>query len=567
MRPAPVITKTALMLTAFLLGQGIRAGDVPSERPSVSKPLRALILSGQNNHDWKATTPRLTAILEEEGLFTVDVTENPGLLTVPFLERYDVLVSNWNSFGLGPEAERWPEEAKQATLDFVRRGKGHVVVHAGGASFSGWEDYARLALATWKAGQTSHGPRHEFSVRIDAADHPVAAGLGTFKTSDELWNKPAVSEGAEVVASSFSALDKEGTGQWEPAALVGRFGQGRSFTLLLGHDTQAMENPGFQALLKRGVEWAATGRAAGTAGPRASDRRGGWQWELEEGKSVSLHGAGGVLWRFRFDPMLDAAYFHPLNTVDGQTLTWDAPPDHVWHHGLWFSWKFINKVNYWEIDPKIGRPPGQTTWKNVEVENRPDGSATITMDLNYRPAGVSDPVMTEERTIDVARPDAEGGYFIDWTCVFTAVGDVVLDRTPLPGEPEGQVWGGYSGLSMRLAKDVVERQVVSSDGPVLEFQDDRYRGKHAAMDYSGILDGRAIGMAILDHPDNPRSPTPWYVIRSAEMSFFSPAVICYGPMTLPAGRRLSLRYRVFVHSGRWDAGRLLTEARRFGESR
>jgi hypothetical protein len=43
------------------------------------------------------------------------------------------------------------------------------------------------------------------------------------------------------------------------------------------------------------------------------------------------------------------------------------------------------------------------------------------------------------------------------------------------------------------------------------------------------------------------------------MSFFSPAVICYGPHTLPAGAVMTLRYRVIVHPGRWDRRRLDSE--------
>jgi type 1 glutamine amidotransferase len=254
----------ALAVTALLLGLWRQTGgDFPSPRPD-PRPARVLILSGQNNHDWKATTPKLKSILEERSRFRVDVTENPGLLTASSFEPYDVVLSNWNSFGLDPEAERWPDAAKQALLEFVRRGKGYVTVHAGGSSFSGWEDYGRIALAAWKAGQSHHGARHEFSVRFDVADHPVTAGLRPFKIEDELWNNPGLAQGAEVVASSYSAPEKEGTGEWEPTAFVGCFGQGRSFTLLLGHDVKAMENPGFQALLRRGVEWAASaGRSGG----------------------------------------------------------------------------------------------------------------------------------------------------------------------------------------------------------------------------------------------------------------------------------------------------------------
>ncbi len=79
-----------------------------------------------------------------------------------------------------------------------------------------------------------------------------------------------------MLASSYSAPDKGGTGRWEPAVLAGRFGKGRSLTILLGHDAEAMDNPGFQALLLRAVEWAATGRVS--AG-QARERSGPWRWE------------------------------------------------------------------------------------------------------------------------------------------------------------------------------------------------------------------------------------------------------------------------------------------------
>ena len=38
--------------------------------------IKSLIIDGQNNHDWKATTPVLTQILEEAG-FSVDVATSP----------------------------------------------------------------------------------------------------------------------------------------------------------------------------------------------------------------------------------------------------------------------------------------------------------------------------------------------------------------------------------------------------------------------------------------------------------------------------------------------------------
>jgi hypothetical protein len=171
--------------------------------------------------------------------------------------------------------------------------------------------------------------------------------------------------------------------------------------------------------------------------------------------------------------------------------------------------------------------------------------------------------MTEQRTVKVSAPDTDGVYAIDWSGVFEAATAVLLDRTPLPGEPDGQAWGGYAGLSLRLSGNLDERQIMTSDGPIIEMPDGRFRGRYPAVDYSAIVDGQEAGIAILNHPANPRTPTPWYVIRSPEMNFFSPAILCYEPMTLRPGERLALRYRVLVHGGRWDAGRLQAEQEMF----
>ena len=40
-------------------------------------PIRVLIVDGQNNHDWKKTTPILKACLEATGRFQVDVATSP----------------------------------------------------------------------------------------------------------------------------------------------------------------------------------------------------------------------------------------------------------------------------------------------------------------------------------------------------------------------------------------------------------------------------------------------------------------------------------------------------------
>jgi hypothetical protein len=288
-----------------------------------------------------------------------------------------------------------------------------------------------------------------------------------------------------------------------------------------------------------------------------------FSWERQQDRSVALKAGEEVVWQFNHDSQLPKPYFHPVALPTGPVLTWDRPPDHVWHHGLWFSWKFINGLNYWEPNRQTGKPEGRTAWDHVQVTTRPDFSARVSVDLSYGPQA-GDAIMTEERVIEVSPPDRHGTYHFDWTCTFTSLADEVqLDRTPLEDEPGGRPWGGYAGLSIRLARDILERSAVTDQGPVDFGSKDRFRGKASVLEYQGIIGDQAVGIAVCDHPKNLNHPSPWYVIRARPMSYFSPAVICYGPHTIAAGESLTLRYRVIVHRQRWDAERLSNAYRKF----
>ena len=215
-----------------------------------------VILTGANNHDWEKTTQALEDIFAAAGTFHVEVVRDPEVLTPERLAGCDVLLSNWNTAGKNNRPPPWSEELKKAYVDFVGNGGGHVVVHAGSSSFYDWDEYHAICCATWKNG-TRHKKPHEFDVRISLGDHPVTQGMEGFKTTDELWFHPFVHPDATVLAESFSIT----TGQWEPTALVNQFGEGRCFTLLLGHSHEFMQSEGFKTLLLRGVAWAAAGHS------------------------------------------------------------------------------------------------------------------------------------------------------------------------------------------------------------------------------------------------------------------------------------------------------------------
>ena len=244
MRNASLATALFCVLIASATG---RAG---------AEPLSALILSGQNNHNWQKTTPILQDALERSGRFVVEVLDVPETMTAESLADYDVFVSNYNTFDGG---EDWPPAARSALIDFVRHGKGFVSVHAGSSSFFDWPAYQELVIATWKDGETEHGPQHTFPVTLVDDEHPITNGVAAFETFDELWHRAPVQSGAIVLATAFSARDKDGTGRDEPVLMVREFGKGRSANFLLGHGVRGMSNPSFGILFARSAEWAATG--------------------------------------------------------------------------------------------------------------------------------------------------------------------------------------------------------------------------------------------------------------------------------------------------------------------
>ena len=41
-------------------------------------------------------------------------------------------------------------------------------------------------------------------------------------------------------------------------------------------------------------------------------------------------------------------FIHPVTTPAGHVLSREAPDDHPWHHGLWFTIKFVDGDNFWE---------------------------------------------------------------------------------------------------------------------------------------------------------------------------------------------------------------------------
>jgi hypothetical protein len=294
----------------------------------------------------------------------------------------------------------------------------------------------------------------------------------------------------------------------------------------------------------------------------AGSQAGGLSWQKDPA-AIALLKDGKLVWQFHYASGQSKPYFHPVALPGGSDLTWLSPPDHKWHLALFFSWKYLNKVNYWEETAGVAN--GTTSWSNVQVETRPDFSATITMDLSYRPKDAAKNVLTEKRVIQIPPPLADGSYFMDWHQEFIAgEEDVVMDRTPPDTKPDGNARGGYAGLSIRLAKELTKPRI-TANADIGAYARNRYGFAATAAEFSGEIDGGEVGIAFIDHSVNPRLPSRWYGIidTSAPFWFLNASWLQLEPYTLQARQKLVLRYRVIIHLQRWEGERLEKERQRY----
>lgn len=277
-----------------------------------------------------------------------------------------------------------------------------------------------------------------------------------------------------------------------------------------------------------------------------------YRWQQTDTRLALCKGER-VLWQLVADPAEPKVYFHPLATVGGEVLTAYRPADHPWHRGLWWSWKFINGVNYWEENPKTQISDGKTELVSVDFKPGKDFSANVSLLIHYRLPGQA-VLMTESRLLSVTPPDAQGCYRIDWQSTFTAGAAALnLGRTPLAHEVGGKAYGGYAGLSARLILKPEGWSIRNSEGK--DGMQAAHGQKARWMDFSSA----GAGLAICDHPDNLRSPSPWYVHDQKPMSFFSPSLLYHESLDLAAGQSLILKYRVLVHAQAMTAAQLDSE--------
>jgi hypothetical protein len=139
----------------------------------------------------------------------------------------------------------------------------------------------------------------------------------------------------------------------------------------------------------------------------------------------------------------------------------------------------------------------------------------------------------------------EGGRFIDYKItIFAKDADVIF------GDTKEGAMAIRTHPALRLQGAVATGSSINSEG----ITGVEVWGKAAKwIDYWGTIEGKIVGIAVFDHPKNPRHPTTWHA-RDYGLIAANPFAKKHfkageGPLTIAHGQSVTFAYRFFFHQG------------------
>ena len=169
-------------------------------------------------------------------------------------KNYDVLVlyDLWQNI---------TDETKADLVNFLKAGKGLVVLHHAVANYQQWPEYERIIGGRYYLQKTMvngiEKPRsiwkHDVEVAIHVADsdHPVTRGLQDFTIHDETYGLFDMSPDSHLLLTSDTSGSAKNLG-WAKT-----YEAARVVYLQLGHDHLAWDNPNYGKLVFQAIRWVA----------------------------------------------------------------------------------------------------------------------------------------------------------------------------------------------------------------------------------------------------------------------------------------------------------------------
>jgi sugar phosphate isomerase/epimerase len=280
--------------------------------------------------------------------------------------------------------------------------------------------------------------------------------------------------------------------------------------------------------------------------------------KLKDRARIEINGRLFTEYRFK-----DATfpYFYPVIGPTGKCIIRHWPmkeakneaKDHKHHRSLWYTHGAVNGHDFWHggeekivhdgfASVQSGSKVGimQTTDKWVGRGDKLVCTDTRTYRFHNRPDGQ---IMDLELTIHASQGDVTFGD--------TKEGSMAIRLAP----------------TMRVEGKVAKGHIINSEG----HRDKSAWGKRAAWcDYYGPVDDEIVGVAIFDHPQNPRHPTWWHV-RTYGLFAANPFGVHdfdkkpkgTGDLTIKSGQSLTFRYRFYFHKGDYKQAKVAENYREY----
>jgi len=227
-------------------------------------------------------------------------------------------------------------------------------------------------------------------------------------------------------------------------------------------------------------------------------------------------------------------FFFPVNGPSGSSVTSMRNGEYPHHSSLFFGCDKVNGGNYWQE----GLDRGRIVSKDPVLESKSGNEIIILDACDWTRPNAPQPIR-DTRRIVISAPSPELRQ-IDFDITLEALEEVVIQKT------------NHSLFSARMDPDLTPAfggTMINADGTKGEKQ--TFGKPSPWLACFGSRGGKTTeGLAILQHPQNPGYPTPWF---TRDYGFLSPT-----PMFWPAnnkdtriakGGKLRLCYRLLVFSG------------------
>ena len=263
---------------------------------------------------------------------------------------------------------------------------------------------------------------------------------------------------------------------------------------------------------------------------------------------ISFQHRGRELVQYHYDDDQERPFWFPLIGPSGNQVTRMGhphdPESHSHHNSVWVSHFKVNDVDYWG-------DRGQGRIRHQRIVEFKDGNEAASATMENAWIELPDKrVLKEIRRMEV-RPEANGEWFLIVDLEFEAEQEVTFGKTPF----------GFMGVRMTRNIGVHDGggRILNSGGAVNEGE--VFWNEAHWVDYSGrTAQGVMEGVTLMDHPANPDHPPVFHVRNDGWMGI---SFSFDEPVRLEPGRKLSLRYGLWIHSDAPGTNRLHAAWRRF----